>query len=232
MIICAIKNYPKCDIDDSTALLGALDKGDLTRYRRYKSASAANQFLWGRLLLRYLLCHYCNFSNQTISFIYNEHGKPELANSSVFFNISHSDQWIVCAVDAYPVGIDIQRVGKWRPAVARRMATDEEYASLMAQSAVDRIKSFYALWTLKESYSKAIGTGLKLPFNSFDIKKSRSSRLFKTNDNYFLRQREIDCHYNLAICSANENFSFNITNIDPNKLKAYWTELTRRTSPR
>ncbi|WP_257149478.1 4'-phosphopantetheinyl transferase family protein [Bacillus cereus] len=32
---------------------------------------------------------------------------------------------------------------------------------------------FYDLWTLKESYIKAIGTGLSTPFNSFTIKKMK-----------------------------------------------------------
>ncbi|MBU3198520.1 4'-phosphopantetheinyl transferase superfamily protein [Clostridium estertheticum] len=31
---------------------------------------------------------------------------------------------------------------------------------------------FYDLWTLKESYIKAIGRGLSIPFSSFNIKKN------------------------------------------------------------
>ncbi len=224
MIICGIKNYLQHNTAELTTLLDALDDDDLMRYSRYKNESVARQFLWGRLLLRYMLCQYYHYPNQKISFVYNEYGKPGLADERVFFNISHSNQWIVCVVDDCNVGIDIQSVDKWRPAVARRITTKDEYASLMNRDEVAKIDLFYAMWALKESYSKAIGTGLTMPFNSFAIKKSRSGRLFKTDDYYFLKQYEIDHHYKLAVCSASGDFARQISIINPRQLCAYWID--------
>lgn len=55
------------------------------------------------------------------------HGKPVLKGcTNLFFNISHSGDYAVCAVSKQPVGIDIERIGAYQPNVARRVCSDAE----------------------------------------------------------------------------------------------------------
>ena len=49
------------------------------------------------------------------NFTYTEHGKPYLSDySDVHFNISHSGEYVVCSVSDKPVGVDIQKISKYR----------------------------------------------------------------------------------------------------------------------
>lgn len=100
-------------------------------------------------------------------------GKPGLEPPcGVFFNTSHSDGLAVVAI-AYErgVGIDIERV---RPIpgvmeLAERYFAPEEVRLLRSTAAESRAEVFFKIWTRKESYAKAIGAGLYVPFESFDV---------------------------------------------------------------
>jgi len=98
----------------------------------------------------------------------NEKGKPYIKNSNIFFNISHSGQYVVLAQSSYEIGVDIQKHKKQNLDVARRFFAKSEYEHLMSVN--DKNKEFFRLWTLKESYMKALGKGFSLPMCDFEIK--------------------------------------------------------------
>ncbi len=50
-----------------------------------------------------------------------------------------------------------------------------EYETLLNQPDEMRLKYFYMIWTLKESYIKAEGKGLSIPLNSFSISITSNS---------------------------------------------------------
>lgn len=96
----------------------------------------------------------------TVTVAVGEHGKPFLPDHpDMHFNLSHSGNWAVCAMDKSPVGIDIEQVRDVRfKALAARHFTPDENAWLAAHA--DRRQAFFRLWTAKESLLKACGTGL------------------------------------------------------------------------
>lgn len=97
------------------------------------------------------------------------HGKPFLKNGP-FFNLSHSGDWVLCAVSPFEVGCDIEQIKPFYPSFARRFFTQEEYADILAQpSPAEQAVRFFRYWTLKESFLKATGLGLSLPLNAFRI---------------------------------------------------------------
>jgi 4'-phosphopantetheinyl transferase len=62
-----------------------------------------------------------------IIFVSNEYGKPMLQHDIiVHFNVSHSGDRCVCAIDKEPVGIDVEAVQSIDPHVAMRRFSDEE----------------------------------------------------------------------------------------------------------
>ncbi len=86
-------------------------------------------------------------------------GKPYLLDHpSLHFNLSHSGGLALCALDAAPVGVDIQVIKPLRPALPRRVCSPEELDWLEAQP--DLWSSFALLWALKESRVKESGQGL------------------------------------------------------------------------
>ena len=106
-----------------------------------------------------------------LAFTYNAAGKPSLTTpESVSFSLSHSGDFVLCAVADGDVGCDVEQVSGVRPNLARRFFDAAEADHIDAQPTPDAQTDLFArYWTLKESFLKAIGAGLSRPLNSFRI---------------------------------------------------------------
>ncbi|MBP5772389.1 MAG: 4'-phosphopantetheinyl transferase superfamily protein [Bacteroidaceae bacterium] len=103
------------------------------------------------------------------------HGKPEIKReclgsgmSVVAFNLSHSVSMVAAALladaDGYAIGIDIQRITRYRPELVRRAfpaSAREQLAA--ATNDTDREQLFAKMWSRNEAYAKATGDGLQMP---------------------------------------------------------------------
>jgi 4'-phosphopantetheinyl transferase len=112
----------------------------------------------------------------SIEFDSGAHGKPFLAGaaaaSGICFNLSHSDSiGLVGWAHQREIGVDVER---WRPmrdeaALVQRYFSPAEISAYQFLPAVQRTEGFFNCWTRKEAYIKAIGRGLGLPLDSFDV---------------------------------------------------------------
>jgi hypothetical protein len=74
--------------------------------------------------------------------------------SNIHFNISHSANYVACAIADLPVGIDIEGRRKVNSSVAKRYFTAEEIKSIHCD------EDFFKIWTFKEALGKYTGEGL------------------------------------------------------------------------
>ena len=89
---------------------------------------------------------------------YNSQGKPYfLSNCEIFFNISHSSNYVACVIGNRPVGIDIEKARKGRQNLAKRFFDVSEAEWIKECDSDER---FFRIWTLKEAYGKATGQGV------------------------------------------------------------------------
>lgn len=89
-------------------------------------------------------------------FTYDQRGKPSLVgHPEVHFSLSHCRQAVACAVDARPVGIDVETLDHYTEEVAARTMSDSELRQI--QSSPHPALSFTRLWTMKESLFKVSG---------------------------------------------------------------------------
>ena len=89
---------------------------------------------------------------------YNSQGKPYfLSNREIFFNISHSSNYVACVIGDRPVGIDIEKARKGRQNLAKRFFDISEAEWIKE---CDSDQRFFRIWTLKEAYGKATGQGV------------------------------------------------------------------------
>ncbi|MDD3164347.1 MAG: 4'-phosphopantetheinyl transferase superfamily protein [Oscillospiraceae bacterium] len=93
---------------------------------------------------------------------------PDYAH--IHFSVSHSANQVMAVFSDCPVGCDIEKIAEHRPALAARFfsAQECEFLSSLPDMAA-RNAAFYRLWTLKESFAKTLGLGLRLAFGSFTI---------------------------------------------------------------
>ena len=112
-----------------------------------------------------MLSRYASVAPANWRFALGEHGKPALMDSPrpLDFNVSHSGDWLACAVTAgTAVGLDVECCDAGRDVMklARRFFQAGEIAVLEACSEVEQTARFYAYWTLKEARIKAQGEAL------------------------------------------------------------------------
>ncbi len=125
----------------------------------------------GEMLARKAIAEWCGIALESITFDIKEHGKPYAKDLAVEFNISHSGDMVVCAVDDKPIGIDIELIRPIDLTVAKRICTDDELLYLFGHTPTEQeftyttnteiLTRFFERWTAKEAYVKCIGEGVK-----------------------------------------------------------------------
>lgn len=146
-------------------LAGLLSKDERRRAERLVIPSARERFTVARALLRVILAQYTGTEAAGLAFAYGPHGKPELREGSreISFSLSHAGDLLVVAVaGGCALGVDIEPM---RPlddlgAMARLVCSPRELEALDGLPQARRAEAFLSLWTLKEAYGKARGTGL------------------------------------------------------------------------
>ncbi len=111
---------------------------------------------------------------QEIRFQKGPGGKPAVAgeNPMIRFNLSDSGGRALYAV-AYgrEVGVDVEviRAKPKAAALVNRFFSLNEKAAFQKLDAREELAAFFAGWTRKEAYVKAIGKGLRFPLDRFDV---------------------------------------------------------------
>ena len=131
------------------------------RAARYARLADRLRFRVGRASLRHLLGQRLGLPPAAVPLRLSPLGKPELAGSAgVHFNVAHSGEWVLLALAAHPVGIDVEEQNPtldFADVAAHRFGPAERQR--LAQSA-QPIATFYQLWTQLEARAKAAGLGL------------------------------------------------------------------------
>ena len=145
-------------------------------------------------LCRKAVSEFCGINANELHFELSPYGKPYVRNLPVFFNISHSDDYVVCAVSENEIGIDIEKIRKVHPRAHEKICTESEkdYISLTENG-------FFEIWTLKESYFKCKGTGLGADIKkvSFEI---RDNEIICSENGFRFSFIEVDKDYICSVC--------------------------------
>lgn len=134
-----------------------------------------------------------------LKFARGEYGKPYLENNgNVHFNISHSSSLAVCAIAESPVGVDTELIREFPERVMKRCFTENEIETVK-QSDLPEM-SFFQLWTLKESYIKAIGKGLLYPMKKAEFIIDNNNIKANIEENFSFAQIIMDNGYICSVC--------------------------------
>lgn len=135
-------------------------------------------------------------------FIYNKYGKPLLKeNDNVHFNISHCRSLAVCALAENAIGVDVENIREYPERVLNRCFSDKEIRFVKESKFPDR--AFFQLWTLKESYTKAIGTGITFPMKTAEFVIDDHHITANTELSFSYTQIIIDNKFVCSVCCDN-----------------------------
>lgn len=163
-----------------------LNKKDLNlkikKCEKEKLETLQSKFILKRML------NYFNIEDDII--IKTNLGKPYFKNINVFFNYSHSNNYIACAISNYEVGIDIEE-------------TDRLINNTMFKICKFNIDTSLEEFVKREAFCKLTGAGIA---SFFDIDK------FKKSDkkNIIIKEKEYIC----SIYSNCHNPSFKSINVN------------------
>lgn len=163
-------------VDDVRALAPAnaadrwLDDAERERHVRFRRGEDAELFLLARGLLRHVLSQFADVEPGAWRFRQDPGGRPALdapfTALPLRFSVSHTPGLVACAVCAgVDVGLDVEGAGRISDIskMAGLVCSPEELRALDRMSPRERNACFHELWTLKEAYVKARGSGLAEP---------------------------------------------------------------------
>jgi 4'-phosphopantetheinyl transferase len=146
---------------------------------RFHREADRRRFVLCRGALRVILGRYTASSPAGIVLGRGPRGKPRLSagvsggcERSLEFNVSHSgDIAVVALASDHAVGVDVEPIRALPEAdrLAARFFSANEYAQYMSLDPAAHLEAFFRCWTRKEAFIKALGEGLSLSLQSFDV---------------------------------------------------------------
>jgi 4'-phosphopantetheinyl transferase len=161
--------------------IATLDAGERERQARFATEALRRRFALAHDMLRAVIGEFTGLPPRSYGFTAGANGRPKFVPAdaqaesrlrSVDFNLSYSGELVACVVTrGRRVGIDIERLDQRIDTrnLERRVLSWTERRRLTALETGERERRFYASWVLKESWAKARGEGLGLPFDAVTL---------------------------------------------------------------
>ena len=163
-------------LQELDAFFSLLSSDEKASAERFYFETDRNRFIVGRGLLRTFIAGYVDIKPSQVEFAYGNFGKPGLSlgtgNKNLEFNLSHSKDLALYSFNLKRrVGIDIEDI---RPMpdmddFAEKFFSPREAELLNSLSGEKKSEVFFTLWTCKEAFLKAHGSGLMFPLSHVEI---------------------------------------------------------------
>lgn len=140
------------------------EKTDSYRFLADKRLSVGAGILLDRGLWQYGL------KEAEVKIAYGENGKPYLPDyPEIHYNLAHSGKMALAVFAGTEVGCDIEEIKTASLKLAKRFFCPGEYAYINSFDGEEQDFAFYRVWTLKESFLKVTGMGMRLPLDAFEF---------------------------------------------------------------
>lgn len=183
-------------------------------------------------LLSYLFVCFCLWKTYNIDYddlIFDrlDNKKPFLvSHPNIHFNLSHTKGFICCAISDKACGIDVETCTNALPEIIdiAFSASEKKFISTLDKSSVSYNYNFYKIWTLKEAYTKQLGTGLFTNFSEINT----LSDYIKNNSYTFQKDKYIISIYhnvNESVSSDRTDFLSNTQSFKEEDIYNYFLSL-------
>ena len=151
-----------------------LSNGEKERASRFINSIDKTRFQIVHILKRKILGRYLDISPVELQFEQTEFGKPylKMIDNQLYFNISYRGNYALIGVsNNKDFGVDIEQ----RSSVINKVFfistyfCNEEIHKINSANRLESDNLIFKLWSMKEAYIKAIGSGLTKPINTYNI---------------------------------------------------------------
>ena len=179
---------------------------------RRKLREDKNMCLAAGILLNKELEKY-GLSERETEYSIGEHGKLYFKNlPELYFNISHSGGIVICAFSDCEVGCDVEKIRCVDLKLAKRFFSQNEYEYIISKSSDNKkYSAFFRIWTLRESYMKAVGNGISMSLGSFEINLDGEMGIIdkRLGRKYYFKEYDTVKGYKISCCCEHNNFEDN-----------------------
>lgn len=172
--------YVELDSFTDTLPAQVLSEEERARAQNLRFPVDRQRFVAAHVALRQALCAYTGLAPDALTLAIGAFGKPSLAgHPRTQFSLSHSQGLALIAIGGRgPLGADVELLRPMPDAddLAAAHFTRREQEALAALPADERDRAFLTCWTRKEACLKAIGVGLLVSPQSFDVGLAPDSR--------------------------------------------------------
>ncbi len=182
--------------------------------------------IYGELLVRCVVSKLLKLDGEKIKIGRDKFNKPYFLDLPIYFNISHSGDYVVCAISSRPIGIDIEVISNIDIHIAQKFFSKDEWKYLLNLDPQNRKAAFFELWTVKESYIKFMGKGMYMPLNSFSVNLNDTTKTIEGEKTAHFTQYEIS-GYKCAVCSDTMEIPKNMNYVPVEDILCYFDKKTQ-----
>lgn len=176
--------------------LDQLPRAIQEQVQRYRKWEDRQRGLFGKLLLQRAL-YDLDLQSYTLGGLkYNSYNRPYF-DHSVDFNISHSGDYVICAISKeFKVGCDIEKIQEVPISDFTEQFSEKELDEIVKNK--EPLRHFFRLWAQKEAFLKVIGVGLNVPLHTLAI---TDNVVLWEGQEWFLHKLDIDEDYPCYVCT-------------------------------
>jgi len=181
-----------------------LNDSERNRIDWFTFPQVQNNYVISQGVLRALLSGYLNIEPSQVQLSKHAKGKPFVTNdTSLFFNLSNSGKKAVFAFSRNAeVGIDLEMI-RTLPDLEELIQKNfsQKETEYIKKIESEKLKRFFFFWTIKESYLKAIGEGMRLTPDNLeftiesDVIKFLGAKGFDDPIEWIFKKFELDDNY-------------------------------------
>ncbi len=180
------------------------------------SSAHRHRYVARRGILRELIGSYLDCDPAGVAFVHNAYGKPAIAQSDLRFNLSHSYGMALYAFcRSADVGCDIERRDPKFAAeqIPERFFSPDEVRALRSLPVNEQTEAFFNCWTRKEAYIKAVGRGLSIALDSFNVSlvPGEAAALLRGCEGWSVQSFEPTLGFQAAVVAQGANWRLNFT---------------------
>lgn len=190
-------------IIDTTSLphlwLESLSPRERLHYENYKFPLRQQQYLIGRYCAKLAVGQQLgilSLSSFSIdSGVFRQPIIRDIHSKGVMVSLAHSEHVAIALsfYDRYICGVDIETISSQKAELIRPLLTLRE-KDLLAHLGLSEEESMLLAWCAKESLSKALRTGLSLPFELLEIHSIQACELqFEIHYKNFIQYSSVNC---------------------------------------